>query len=81
MRQVHDALRRLQGQVNPLDGVASEIASEARVLCFDEFFVSDITDAMILSGILDGLFRARGHVGRNLECPARGALQRWFAAA
>ena len=57
MRQVHDALRRLQGQVNPLDGVASEIASEARVLCFDEFFVSDITDAMILSGILDGLFR------------------------
>lgn len=57
MRQVHASLRRLQGQANPLDGVASEIAREARVLCFDEFFVSDITDAMILSGILTGLFQ------------------------
>jgi cell division protein ZapE len=57
MRQVHASLGRLQGQANPLDGVASEIAREARVLCFDEFFVSDITDAMILSGILEGLFQ------------------------
>lgn len=57
MRQVHASLGRLQGQANPLDGVASEIASETRVLCFDEFFVSDITDAMILSGILEGLFQ------------------------
>ena len=57
MKQVHEALQRLQGQVNPLDEVAREIASDARVLCFDEFFVSDITDAMILSGILEGLFR------------------------
>ncbi|MBT5054105.1 MAG: cell division protein ZapE [Gammaproteobacteria bacterium] len=56
MRQVHASLGRLQGQANPLDGVASEIASQARVLCFDEFFVSDITDAMILSGVLEGLF-------------------------
>ena len=57
MRQVHASLGRLQGQANPLEGVASEIAGEARVLCFDEFFVSDITDAMILAGILEGLFR------------------------
>lgn len=57
MRRVHGDLDRLKGQVNPLDRVAESIASEARVICFDEFFVSDITDAMILARLLDGLFK------------------------
>ena len=57
MRRVHGDLDRLKGQVNPLDKVAESIASEARVICFDEFFVSDITDAMILARLLDGLFK------------------------
>jgi len=56
MREVHQELARLQGRTDPLQGVAEKIAREAKVLCFDEFFVSDITDAMILSGILKGLF-------------------------
>lgn len=59
MRRVHTDLKRLTGRKNPLEQVAEGIAAEARVICFDEFFVSDITDAMILAGLLKALF-ARG---------------------
>lgn len=57
MHDVHDRLRRLGDIEDPLDAVAASIAAETRVLCFDEFFVSDIADAMILGRLLDGLFR------------------------
>lgn len=57
MRRVHQELKTLDGQKNPLEIVADRIASEARVICFDEFFVSDITDAMILATLMDGLFK------------------------
>ncbi len=57
MRDVHDRLGRLQDVEDPLDIVAADIAAETQVLCFDEFFVSDIGDAMILGRLLDGLFR------------------------
>lgn len=56
MRRVHSELKKLAGQKDPLEQVAATIAAEARVICFDEFFVSDITDAMILARLLDGLF-------------------------
>lgn len=59
MRRVHAELKKLGGQKNPLDKVADIIAKEARVICFDEFFVSDITDAMILGTLMEALF-ARG---------------------
>jgi cell division protein ZapE len=59
MHNVHDRLKSLDYIEDPLDAVASDLASEARVLCFDEFFVSDIGDAMILGRLLEGLF-ARG---------------------
>lgn len=59
MRRVHDELRALAGQPDPLLRVADRFAREARVLCFDEFAVSDIGDAMILGELLGGLF-ARG---------------------
>ncbi len=56
MRHVHREMRTLQGQANPLRLIARRFAQQARVLCFDEFFVSDITDAMILANLLEALF-------------------------
>jgi cell division protein ZapE len=57
MQDVHKRLKELGDVEDPLDVVARDISGEARVLCFDEFFVSDIGDAMILGRLLDGLFR------------------------
>ena len=57
MQDVHRRLKELGDIEDPLDTVARDIAREARILCFDEFFVSDIGDAMILGRLLDGLFR------------------------
>lgn len=57
MRRVHAELKQLGGKKNPLELVAETISQEARVICFDEFFVSDITDAMILATLLEALFR------------------------
>ncbi len=59
MLEVHAMLRELGERQNPLDEVAERLAAKCRVLCLDEFLVSDIGDAMILAGLLDGLF-ARG---------------------
>lgn len=56
MRRVHQELRSLDGQKNPLETVADRLAAETRVICFDEFFVSDITDAMILGTLMQALF-------------------------
>lgn len=56
MREVHRELAILQGTVNPLDVLAKRMATRYRLLCFDEFHVSDITDAMILHRLLDALF-------------------------
>lgn len=56
MQRVHAELTLLEGEKNPLDLVAGKLASEAEVICFDEFFVSDITDAMILGGLMEKLF-------------------------
>ncbi|WP_426417061.1 cell division protein ZapE [Aestuariirhabdus sp. LZHN29] len=56
MRRVHHELTALKGEKNPLISVARRFAGEARVICFDEFFVTDITDAMILAGLFDELF-------------------------
>lgn len=55
MQRVHAELAQLTQQKNPLELVARRIAGEARIICFDEFFVSDIGDAMILGGLLTAL--------------------------
>ena len=57
MGDVHDRLQAIVDTEDPLDQVAADIARQVKVLCFDEFFVSDIADAMILGRLLDGLFR------------------------
>jgi cell division protein ZapE len=56
MRRVHAELGGIKGREKPLDLVAQSIARRAGVLCLDEFFVADIADAMILAGLLEGLF-------------------------
>ncbi len=61
MGQVHHSLRQLGGRSDPLEVVARRLARRIRILCLDEFFVSDIADAMILGELLRHLF-ARGCV-------------------
>ena len=56
MREVHRELADLQGTVNPLDELGERIAKRYRLICFDEFHVADITDAMILHRLLKALF-------------------------
>ncbi len=57
MQRVHKELNALKGTRNPLEVVADRLHEEAVVICFDEFFVTDITDAMLLGGLFDQLFR------------------------
>jgi cell division protein ZapE len=57
MHEVHEQLRRLSGRREPLEEIARSIARDTRVLCFDELYVADIADAMILGGLFEGLFR------------------------
>ena len=59
MQDVHHELRRLQGQAEPMDQVAARIAGQAKLLCLDEFQVTDIGDAMLMRKLLEGLL-ARG---------------------
>lgn len=56
MREVHRELRDLQGTVNPLDELGRRISLRYKLICFDEFHVADITDAMILHRLLAALF-------------------------
>ena len=64
MQRVHRELGEMEGYSNPLDAIAERFARETKVICFDEFFVSDIGDAMILANLLKGLF----HRGVTLVC-------------
>jgi cell division protein ZapE len=57
MREVHRQLAELQGTVNPLDELGKRISEKYKLICFDEFHVADITDAMILHRLLDALFK------------------------
>ena len=56
MRGVHHQLDQLKGMADPLDEVARRVAKRYRLICFDEFHVSDIADAMILYRLLTALF-------------------------
>ncbi|MEP7706061.1 cell division protein ZapE [Paraglaciecola sp. 25GB23A] len=57
MARVHQELKHYQGQQDPLITIANKLASESYIICFDEFFVADIADAMILAGLFDALFK------------------------
>jgi len=57
IESVHQQLAELDGIINPLDCIAKSWAKEFSLLCFDEFFVNDIGDAMLLSGLFSALFK------------------------
>ncbi len=59
MREVHRELQDLKGTVNPLDELGKRISRRFRLICFDEFHVADVTDAMILHRLLQALFDNR----------------------
>ena len=56
MQRVHRELTELKGVENPLERIGDRLARETEVICFDEFFVSDIADAMILANFLEAIF-------------------------
>ncbi len=57
MQYVHHELHRKRNHGDPLDIIAQQISAKTRVLCFDEFYVSDISDAMLLGRLLQSLFQ------------------------
>ena len=57
MKHVHEEMKTLKDKKNPLTIIGKHFADEARIIYFDEFFVSDITDAMILATLLEELFK------------------------
>jgi len=56
MQQVHEQLKTLQGQADPLMHLAKKLAAQTQIICLDEFLVTDIVDAMILANLLRALF-------------------------
>ncbi|MCP5287435.1 MAG: cell division protein ZapE [Burkholderiaceae bacterium] len=59
MREVHRELQELKGTADPLQVLGERIARRFRLICFDEFHVADVTDAMILYRLLESLFAHR----------------------
>jgi cell division protein ZapE len=59
MREVHRELQELKGTVNPLDELGLRISRRYRLICFDEFHVADVTDALILHRLLEAMFANR----------------------
>jgi len=57
MAEIHQNLDRFQGIANPLDKIAEKLALEYQLICMDEFVVIDITDAMLLGGLVEACFK------------------------
>ncbi len=57
MQNIYQQLNKHEGRKDPLHAIAKKIASRYDVLCFDEFFVKQIADAMLLGRLLEALFK------------------------
>lgn len=80
MRDVHQRRTQYADRSDPLEPIAEDLAKSARVLCFDEFYVSDIADAMILGRLTEALFERGVTLVATSNCSPdmlyRGGLQR-----
>lgn len=83
MERIHQVLNNHKGEHNPLVKIANNLSKTCRVLCFDELFVSDIADAMILAGLSECLFEClfKQGVGRCIKYAYRTFIRKWFRAA
>jgi cell division protein ZapE len=72
MREVHRELQELKGTADPLDELGRRIARRFRLICFDEFHVADVTDAMILHRLLAALFANRVSIVTTSNFPPDG---------
>jgi cell division protein ZapE len=72
MREVHRELQALKGTQNPLQELGVRIARRYRLICFDEFHVADVTDAMILHRLLEAMFANRVSIVTTSNFPPDG---------
>jgi cell division protein ZapE len=72
MREVHRELQDLKGMADPLQELGKRIARRFRLICFDEFHVADVTDAMILHRLLEALFANRVSIVTTSNFPPDG---------
>ena len=72
MREVHRELQELKGTADPLDELGRRVARRFRLICFDEFHVADVTDAMILHRLLAALFANRVSIVTTSNFPPDG---------
>ena len=80
MREIHREMNELKGAEDPIAEVAARTARRYRLICFDEFHVSDIADAMILGRFLEQVDGARRGVLHDEQLPSRPALPQRPAA-
>ena len=74
MREIHRELNEVKGTEDPIAEVAARTARRYRLICFDEFHVSDIADAMILGRFLEQAMERGVEFVHDLELPPRPAL-------
>ncbi|MEP7281857.1 MAG: cell division protein ZapE [Rubrivivax sp.] len=72
MREVHRELQDLKGTADPLDVLGERVARRHRLICFDEFHIADVTDALILHRLLAALFRHRVSIVTTSNFPPDG---------